>query len=83
MMTGVELNTVLVLTVKFAVAAPVATVTLAGTVAEEALLVRYTTAPAPGAGRLRVTVPLEEAPPLTLAGLSVTEESVGDPGVVP
>ena len=40
MVTGVEEETALVLTVKFAVAAPEATLTLAGTVAAEALLVR-------------------------------------------
>jgi hypothetical protein len=40
MVTGVELETALVLTVKVAVAAPEATITLAGTVAAEALLVR-------------------------------------------
>ena len=37
----------------------------------------------PGAGPLRVTVPLEEEPPLTLAGLSAMEESVTDPGIEP
>jgi len=40
--TGVLAVTALVLTVKFALLAPAGTVTLAGTVAAEALLVRLT-----------------------------------------
>jgi len=83
MVTGVEVVTALVLTVKFVLVAPAATVTLAGSVAAEALLERETRAPLPGAGPLRVTVPVEEDPPVTLVGLSVTEESVGDPGGLP
>ena len=82
-MTGVEVVTALVLTVKFALVAPAATVTLAGTVAAEALLERETRAPLPGAGPLRVTVPVEGNPPVTLVGLSATEDSVGDPGGLP
>src|SRR6266403_1747010 len=83
MVTGVEVVTALVLTVKFALVAPAATVTLAGTVAAEALLERETRAPLPGAGPLRVTVPVEGDPPVTLVGLSATEDSVGDPGGLP
>ena len=83
MVTGVEVVTALVLTVKFVLVAPAATVTLAGSVAAEALLERETRAPLPGAGPLRVTVPVEEDPPVTLVGLSATEESVGDPGGLP
>jgi len=83
MVTGVEVVTALVLTVKFALVAPAATVTLAGTVAAEALLERETRAPLPGAGPLRVTVPVEEDPPVILVGLSATEDSVGDPGGLP
>ena len=83
MVTGVEVVTSLVLTVKFALVAPAATVTLAGTVAAEALLERETRAPLPGAGPLRVTVPVEGDPPVTLVGLSATEDSVGDPGGLP
>ncbi len=83
MVTGVEVVTALVLTVKFALVAPAATVTLAGTVAAEALLERETRAPLPGAGPLRVTVPVEGNPPVTLVGLSATEDSVGDPGGLP
>jgi hypothetical protein len=43
--TGVLAVTVLVVTVKFALLAPAATVTLAGTVAADALLERFTVAP--------------------------------------
>ena len=77
--TGVLAVTALVLTVKVALVAPPATVTLAGTVADAALLERYTVAPL-GAGPLRVTVPVEEDPPVTLVGLTPTDESVRDPG---
>ena len=80
MVTGVEAVTALVCTEKVALAAPAATVTLEGTVAEVLLLERFTTAPAPGAAPLRVTVPVEEEPPLTLPGLSVTEDSTGETG---
>ena len=86
MVRGVEAVTALVLTVKVALVAPYATVTLAGTVAAAVLsLERETTAPLLGAGKLSATVPVEEEPPLTLLGFSAIEESVGDPGpgVVP
>jgi hypothetical protein len=75
--TGVELVTAVVFTVNVALVAPAATVTLAGTVAAEAPLERLTTAPLLGAVPLRVTVPVEEEPPVTLLGLSVIEERVG------
>ena len=78
-----EVVTALVLTVKFVVVAPATTVTLAGTVAAETLLERETRAALLGAGALRVTVPVEEDPPVTLVGLSATEESVGDAGGLP
>jgi hypothetical protein len=52
-----------------------ATVTLAGTDAAAVLLLdRVTTAPPVGAEPLRVTVPVEEVPPVTLAGFNDTEE---------
>jgi hypothetical protein len=76
--TGVELVTVVVLTVNVALVAPEAIVTLAGTVAAAAPLERLTTAPLLGAGPLRVTVPVEEEPAVTLLGLSAIEERVGD-----
>jgi len=82
--TGVEVVTALVLTVKVALVAPAATVKLAGTVAADVLLLeRETTAPPLGADPLRVTVPVEGDPPVTLAGSSVIEESLGDSGGLP
>jgi hypothetical protein len=81
MVTGVDAVTVLVLIVKVALVAPYATVTLAGTVAAAVVsLERETAAPPLGAGPLRVTVPVEGVPPVTLVGLSAIEESVGEPG---
>lgn len=64
-----------VVTVKFAVALPAATVTLAGAVAG-LLLESATIIPPAGAGPLRVTVPVEEAPPVTWAGFTETSLSV-------
>jgi hypothetical protein len=47
------------------------------------LLERATTLPPEGAADESVTVPVEEVPPVTVAGLSDTDESVGPavPGV--
>ncbi len=73
-----EVATALVVTVKVALVAPAATVTLAGTVATAVLLLeRLTVAPPLGAAPLSVTVPCEELPPVTLLGFSVSEERVG------
>src|SRR5439155_13086108 len=79
MVTGVDAVTALVLTVNVALLAPETTVTLAGTVAVDVLLLeRETAAPPVGAGPLSVTVPVEVcAPPVTLVGFSVSEERVG------
>jgi len=80
MVTGVDVVTALVVTVNVALLAPAATVTLAGTVAVDVLLlVRVTAAPPVGAGPLSVTVPVEGDPPVTLAGLSAIAESVAEP----
>jgi hypothetical protein len=73
MVTGVAAVTALVVTVNVALVAPAATVTLAGTAAADALLDRETTAPPLGAAPLSVTVPVDDAPPLTLVGLSSIE----------
>jgi len=76
--TEVDDPTGLVLTVKVAVVPPPGTVTLAGTVAAPVLLLDSdTTAPPLGAELLSVTVPLDELPPVTLDGLTLSEESVG------
>ena len=81
MVTGVDVVTALVLTVNVALLAPAATVTLAGTVAVDVLLlVSVTAAPPVGAGPLSVTVPVEGDPPVTLVGLSAIAESVAVPG---
>src|SRR5258708_38357062 len=80
MVTGVELVTALVLTVKVALLAPAATVTLAGTLAAALSLESTTCAPPVGAGPLNVAVPVEDcAPPVTVVGFSATEESARDP----
>jgi len=78
MVTEVDEPTALVLTVKLALVAPAAPVTLAGTVATPVLLLdRLTTAPPLGAAALSVTVPVDELPPVTLDGLSVSEVTGG------
>ena len=78
-MTGVDAVTVPVLTVNVPLVYPAMTVTLDGTVAADALLERLTTAPPLGAAPLRVTVPVDEDPPLTLVGLSASADSVAEP----
>src|SRR6266480_1379508 len=82
MMTAVDAVTALVLTVKVALVAPAATVTLEGTVAAAVLLLESATcAPPAGAAPLNVNVPVEDCvPPITLVGLSVSDESVAGGG---
>jgi hypothetical protein len=75
--TEVCVLTVLVDAVKLALAWPPGTVTLVGTETAACELVRLTAMPAEGAGAVRVTVPVDEAPPATLVGESVSEERVG------
>src|SRR2546422_495923 len=78
---GATLN---VVTVKLALVAPAATVTLAGTLAEPGrLLDRVTTVPPVGAALASVTVPVAGLPPVTLLGLTLNEESAGGGGGVP
>ena len=66
--------TEVVLTVKVAVVLPAATVTEAGTVAAALLLESETDTPPVGAAPLNVTVPVDEVPPVTLVGLSETDD---------
>jgi hypothetical protein len=62
-----------VVIVNVALVAPAVTVTLAGTCAADVLLlVRVTTAPPDGAGPVKVTVPVDEVPPITELGLRLT-----------
>ena len=67
-----------VLTMNVAELPPAATVTLAGTLATEGLLLdSATSVPPAGAGPLRVTVPLEELPAFTVEGESVNDDGTG------
>ena len=75
--TDVLLATVFVVTVKFVLEDPAATVTLGGTLAADVLLLdRVTTAPPEGAAPDSVTVPCDVPPPMTLVGLSVSNDNV-------
>jgi hypothetical protein len=65
-----------VLTVKVALVAPAATVTLAGVDAAAELSLSDTTRPPLGAAALNVTVPVDALPPTTLVGLTATAERV-------
>jgi hypothetical protein len=73
--TGVDAVTAPVAIAKVVLVAPCATDTPAGTVAAALLLDRDTAKPPAGAGDVSVTVPCEEAPPVTLAGFTATVES--------
>ena len=73
--TGVDAVTALVAIAKVALVAPWATDTPAGTVAAALTLDRETAKPPVGAGDVSVTVPCDEAPPVTLAGFTATVES--------
>src|SRR5260370_40811647 len=77
MLTVVEAATALVLTVKVALVAPAATITLDGVLAADVLLLdSVTTAPPEGAAPLRVTVPVADCtPPTTVVGFGVGEGS--------
>ena len=77
MLTAVDVATALVVTLKPALVPPGATVTLAGATAAGLLLESVTCAPPAGAGPFSVTVPAEGLPPVTLAGLSASEETIG------
>jgi hypothetical protein len=71
--------TEVVVTVKVALVAPVGTVTLAGTETALESSESDTTA-GPGVAAAKVTVPVEELPPTTVAGLTVTALSTDEVG---
>jgi hypothetical protein len=77
MTAGVEVPTATVSITKLAVVAPSATVTLAATVAAALSLERAKTAPPDGAGPFKVTVPVEDDPPVTMVGFRDTDEITG------
>jgi len=66
-----------VVTLNVADVLPAGIITVAGTIADDWLLESVTASPPAGATLLILTVPVEDLPPFTLAGLSVTESSVG------
>jgi hypothetical protein len=69
-------TTGVVLMVKVAVRAPAAIVMLPGTTAADVLLCKVTIAPPAGAAPFNVAVPVEEAPPVTVCGLLVSDNNV-------
>jgi hypothetical protein len=75
--TAVELTTGVVVTVKVALVAPAATVTLAGIVADVLLSDRAISDPPGGAGPFSLTVPVDDEPPVTVVGVKVKEPSTG------
>lgn len=79
--TGVLVATVDVAIGNVALNEPAGTVTLAGRLATDALLLDSdTAAPTDGAPDVSVTVPVEPLPPTTLAGLALTEDIAGGEG---
>ena len=78
MVTDLLRDTAWVLIVNVALAAPLGTVTFAGTLAADVFLLDSDTiAPPAGAGPVSVTVPVEGLPPTTLDGFTVREVSTG------
>jgi hypothetical protein len=73
MFARVATVTAVVFTVNVARLAPAATATEAGTVAAALLLESATDAPPAGAAWVRVTVPVDVAPPVTVVGVSETD----------
>ena len=72
-MPCVVLDTELVVTGKVAVVDPAGIVTLVGTKDGEPFVHKSTLVPPAGAGALRVTVPVAEAPLVTLVGFTETD----------
>ena len=70
-------STFIVFTVNVAVVFPAAMVTVAGDVATPWLVESVITKPPVGAALLMVTVPVDDFPPTTLAGLRVSDTRVG------
>jgi hypothetical protein len=77
---GVAVATETVVTVKVALVAPCATVTLAGTAAVPLLLTSVTITPPAGAALVSLTVAVAEAGPTTLVGLTLTDDRLVVPG---
>jgi hypothetical protein len=78
MVTAVLETTGTVVAVNVAVVLPAATVILLGTVVLGSSLLREIESPPVGAAPLRDTVPVDDAPPVTLAGLSATLDGTVD-----
>jgi hypothetical protein len=79
----VEDETEVVVTGKVAVVLFAATVTEAGTVTAALLLESETDTPPVGAAALNVMLPVVEVPPVTLAGLTASDESeTVEPGLM-
>ncbi len=71
--------TLTVVTLKLADELPEETVTVVGTFARLGILLdNFTTKPAAGAGAVRITVPIDVAPPVTVLGLRVNEAKLAD-----
>lgn len=82
MVTTVEVLTGFVFTVNVALVAPAATDALAGTVATVVLpLESWTTAPPAEAALVRVAVPCEVPPPITLVGFKLSEDKTSGGGL--
>jgi hypothetical protein len=80
--TVVDAVTEVVETVKLALVAPAATVTLGGTVAAALLLDSVTPTPPAGAAAVSVTVPCAALPPVTLVGLIPTADNAAAGGAL-
>ena len=79
-MDDVAVLTDVVATVQVALEEPAGTVTLAGTPVAAEFSLSDTTAPPLGAAPLKVTVPVDELPPVTLDGLTETADNDADGG---